>query len=140
MLMLRCYRPYLAGLLLCCAVTVTAATEECTDVAASTLAEIEAGAGVPLSDEVAALVRRAAGSACVKAVSGRYGARRTSATDAESSVAIAESSAGAATPSAENGETVATEEKQDSSLWPFDGLKINDVSASPSKKPYQRKR
>jgi hypothetical protein len=139
--MLRCFRLYLAGLLLSCAATLTAASEQCADVASSTLAEIEAGAGAPLTDDVAALVRRAAGSACVKARSGRYGAEQTSAAGAQSSVAIAESSASDANASTGSTETDTTkEDKKESSLWPFDAVKVNDVSASPSKKPYQRKR
>jgi hypothetical protein len=137
----RCQRPYLfAGLLLSCVATAPATAQECADVATSTLAEIRAGANTPLTDEVAALVRRAAGSACVKALSGRYSAELSSASAADPALTVAGPDEDSAAATGANPEAETASEKEESSLWPFDSLKINDVSASPSKKPYQRKR
>ncbi len=122
--------------------TGDAIAAECQAVAESTLAEISAGASAPLDAATAALVRQAAGAACVKALSGRYPdpvavepdrvAGNTAAATADPAATNPESTA-AADPEQEEGE-------EGSSLWPFDSFKRNDVSASPSKKPYQRKR
>ncbi len=136
------YRVQLLPLLFsACLVPGELVAAECQAVADSTLAEISAGASAPLDAETAALVRQAAGAACVKALSGRYPDAVAVEPDrvAENTTGAAAADAAAADAAKEDPESQDADE-EGSSLWPFDSFKRNDVSASPSKKPYQRKR
>jgi hypothetical protein len=131
------YRVQTLSLLLsACLLCGESIAAECQAVAESTLAEISAGARAPLDAETAALIRQAAGAACVKTLSGRYPDAVAVEPDR-----VAENTTEAATKNPESQAAADPEEKEGgSSLWPFDSFKRNDVSASPSKKPYQRKR
>ena len=104
-----------------------AAQADCRAIVAATLAEIEAGA--PEWDERSAeLVRSAAGSACVKALSGiAVGGASTGAAQGAAATSDADT---------QTDEDAASETADD--LWPT--LKRNDISGSPNKKPYERAR
>jgi hypothetical protein len=124
-------------ILLATPAALAAPADDCVDIVAATVEELRLGAGDQWDDAREALARRAAAAACVKSRSGRY--------DAMTSEAIGGRDAGSGeTPDAGAGETSgsasAEAEKEDSGLWPFEEFKINDVSASPSKKPYERRR
>ncbi len=124
------------------------AAQDCAAVAAATVLELKAGAGDEWRSEDEALARRAAGAACVKARSGRYapvtsealqpGDNQVLAADGADSAA----GAGEASTTAAAGDSAgaAADQKDDDGFWPFGEFKINDVSASPSKKPYERRR
>lgn len=104
--------------------------DECAAVAAATVAELRAGAGDAWTENAEALARQAAGAACVKVRSGRFEA------------VASEPVAAAADEAGEHRETAPDEleEASGDGLWPFSEFNINDVSASPSKKPYERRR
>ena len=98
---------------------------------------MQAGAGAQWTPEMAALVRQAAASACVKTQSGRYIEAAESAPDA--AVAV---------------QNVAIEAKKDAEAAPESGvvdeapaeqaesggITFKPMSGSPSSKPYMRKR
>jgi hypothetical protein len=129
----------LVTLVACLPVLAIGATD-CEPIVDATLAEIKAGSA-NWDERTEALVRAAAGAACVKAYSGIY-ADRSSGEDVYRN--DVEKSAGlplvnAATPTtASVQEATATVAEDDSGWWPK--LKRNKVSASPNKKPYERKR
>ena len=121
------------------------AAQDCGAIAAATVLELKAGAGDGWRTEDEALARRAAGAACVKARSGRYATPQSDAEKTgEIDLSVTEGAQGASersTTTAEAASAAATAEPEgDDSLWPFGKFKINDVSASPSKKPYERRR
>lgn len=112
--------------------------DPCSDVAGDTVAELRAGAGDWWNEDIEGLVRAAAGSACVKALSGRYGAAASPM--AEEAVAAnptsePQAAAASATEAAEG-----AEESEDSDSWSFGGLTFKSMSGSPGKKPYERSR
>ena len=86
----------------------------CGQIVSDTEAETRAGMAASWDDNTAELVRAVAGSACVKAVSGRYGARST----------VTEESL--------DGPSFNAKEEQDIGIQPMSG--------SPGKKPYERRR
>lgn len=122
--------------------------EPCDTVVEDTIAEMRAGAGDDWSSEVERAVRAAAGSACVKAQSGRYEERSPAAVAEEplmdealqgSAGAAADSTAAAAVPQASDAgdEQAGNDEEEGFSIG---GLTIRGASGSPSKKPYERAR
>lgn len=98
----------------------------CSEVVDDTVAEIRAGASSWWTDDAEGLVRAAAGAACVKARSGRYGA-----------TTIDETSVSAAGSDAEAGDD-STEEVSDDGSWSVGGLTFRSLGGSPGRKPYQR--
>lgn len=101
------------------AASVFAETNLCTAVVADTVAELRAGGGYAWTDEVEGLVRTSAGSACVKALSGRYGGGNGN--------ALTEERSGA------DGSSVVTPTTDQ----PLD---FKPMSGSPAKKPFERRR
>jgi len=128
-----------------------AGAADCRAIVANTLAELKA-AYPDWDDGMDTLARTAAASACVKASSATAAAEspalieeravpageaETTATSTETAVA-ASASAAEATASAE-AETGSA--KEEGGSWnPFKDIKFNKVSASPNKKPYERRR
>lgn len=127
----------------------------CGEVVGDTVAELRAGADGWWSEDAEALVRAAAGAACVKATSSRYkGAAAavtsqaqdeamTASTGPAKSEAIAASpgtAAAAATAVEEAGTNAATDAETDNGEFSFGGLTFRSMSGSPSKKPYERTR
>jgi hypothetical protein len=119
---------------------LAAPADDCGAVVETTIEEMRVAAGPSWDAGQEALARRAAAAACVKVRSGRY--------DALSSEVVGtrtgEAQAAAMAPAGEAKEAEKAEKSQqaenDEGLWPFGEFKINDVSASPSKKPYERRR
>ncbi len=127
-------RVVLPGLLLVMGLGAASAKAEtdCAAVVAATVAEIAVGAGDRWSPPVERLVRAAAGSACVKAMSGRYTDKTL--TSGESSF-----DAGPHTTTIDGADEVA----EDSSAAGDDastGLIFKPLSGSPTRKPYERQR
>ncbi|GEM_PF-1554654 len=118
----------ISPLLALCMLAGTAQADPCADIIQDTIAELRAGAGALWSEEAEGIARAAAGSACIKATSGRY------ATKAESTEESTEMSV--ASDGAQEGKT---EEASDGS-WSVGGLTFRGMSGAPSKKPYQRER
>jgi hypothetical protein len=114
------------------------AATSCSDIAAATVAELQAGAA-EWNDTIESLVRSAAGSACVKAQSGAYTSEAAGEQAADGKVqqaVIREEQIAAAT-------TTAVEEKDvddGKAGWKFLGFEVNSVTGSPAEKPYERKR
>ncbi len=100
----------------------------CSEVVDDTVAEIRAGASSWWTDDAEGLVRAAAGAACVKARSGRYGA--TSIQEATVSAAGASSESKA--------EADSSEKASDDGSWSVGGLTFRSLGGSPGRKPYQR--
>jgi len=92
---------------------------DCAEVVEATLAEIRAGITEALSEDTEALIRSAAGSACVKANSGLYGAGDNALSSEPIGADDTESSSGK-----ESG----------------DELVIKPLTSAPTKKPYERAR
>lgn len=65
-------RRFWVGVFLSCTAVPSVAQSNCSDIAAATVAEMQAGAGDQWRPEMTDLVRRAAASACVKTQGGRY--------------------------------------------------------------------
>ncbi|MHA7815993.1 MAG: hypothetical protein ACX93N_05920 [Pseudohaliea sp.] len=126
----------LTALCLCgfaAAAPFAAPDDDCGAIVATTIEELRVAAGKAWDGGQEALARRAAAAACVKARSGRY--------DVMASEAVGPRSAeAAARTGAEDGASAAEAKDDDGGLWPFGEFKINDVSASPSRKPYERRR
>ena len=127
-------RVVLTGLLLAMGLTAASAKAEtdCAAVVSATVAEIAAGAGDRWSPPVENLVRAAAGSACVKAVSGRYTAKTHA--SGESSF-----DAGPHTTTIDGADVVAEDPSaagDDAST----GFTFKPLSGSPTRKPYERQR
>lgn len=123
--------------------SAAAAAEPCDSVVEDTIAEMRAGAGESWSSEVERAVRAAAGSACVKAQSGRYEGKPQAVAADESLVdeslqsgagSAATSAASAPAPQASDGD-----EDEDGG-FSIGGLTIRGASGSPSKKSYERSR
>ena len=101
---------------------------DCKQVVENTVAELKAGYPV-WNAEMDQLARMAAGAACVKSQS----------VAAAAPVGLTEESIGGKS----GDESVAATDKKedDEDSWsPFSGIKFNKVNASPSKKPYERRR
>ena len=116
----------------------SALADPCSDVAGDTVAELRAGAGDWWNEDIEGLVRAAAGSACVKALSGRYGAAATPMAEEAVAASPASEPQAAAASTAEAAED--SEESEDSDSWSFGGLTFKSMSGSPGKKPYERSR
>lgn len=124
----------LAGLLLVMGLAAVNAKAEtdCAAVVSATVAEIAVGAGDRWSPRVENLVRAAAGSACVKAISGLYGDKTLS--SGESSF-----DAGPHTATVDGTDAVAKDPSaasDDAST----GFTFKPLSGSPTRKPYERQR
>ena len=119
-----------------CFLTVTPAlANSCADVVDDTIAELRAGTAQQWTDEVESLVRSAAGSACVKARSARYGALATPA-EADGTAGANATASGSSDNGASSEEVVAN----DDGSWSIGGLTFRGNNGSPAKKPYQRVR
>ncbi|MFT7286206.1 MAG: hypothetical protein ACI87W_000310 [Halieaceae bacterium] len=103
--------------------------DACDDVVQDTVAEMRAGASDWWNADIESLVRAAAGSACVKAVSGRYVA-----VPAQSAAEVVK----AATPVSESAQAVKADAEDGS--WSMGGLTFRSMSGSPGKKSYHRAR
>ena len=101
------------------------AETDCEAVVAATLEEMRLGAGEEWSGVEEAAARAAAGSACLKASSGRYG-----------DTLVVESLGVAA---AEEG-TAASTSAKDPVAEEAGGIRINPMSGAPGQKPYERSR
>ncbi len=127
-------RTVLAGLVFIVnSAAVSAMSEtDCASVVTATVAEIKAGAGDRWSQPIENLVRAAAGSACVKAVSGRY---------LETSLSTVESSmdAGPHAVALDEAKTV-PEDSATASSDTDTGFTFKPLSGSPARKPYERQR
>jgi len=125
---------------------LAAPEDDCGAVVSTTIEEMRVAAGDSWDAGQEALARRAAAAACVKARSGRYDALASEAVEAvEAQDAAAQSAAMSPAGEAEQAEMSEKAEQagkaeSDDGLWPFGEFKINDVSASPSRKPYERRR
>ncbi len=139
--------PLATAVLLATLLSPGAAATDCRAIVANTLAELQA-AYPDWDDGMETLARTAAGSACVKAsgttkpatTSTQLRERPVSAgsaapTAAGTPVAAAGSAAGDTATS-----TKTTEEEGEGGWNPFKEIKFNKVSASPNKKPYERRR
>lgn len=119
-----------------------ALADPCAEVTSDTIAEMRAGASGGWSDDVESLVRAAAGSACVKALSGRYSAG-SAGMPADESVVMESTSvpdAAAADLAPGDSSVSAAAEEGDDDTWSFGGLTFRSMSGSPGKKPYERQR
>ncbi|WOJ92095.1 hypothetical protein R0135_09880 [Congregibacter variabilis] len=127
-----------------CLVSAASYADACDDVVADTVAEMRAGADGWWNSDVENLVRAAAGSACIKAQSGRYGTDSHSTAEEMSSSAAAKTSNHAAEPAkvteaAKTQQSEADAEADDGS-WSVGGLTFRSMSGSPTQKPYERQR
>ncbi len=91
----------------------------CEDIVAATIAEMHAGEA-DWNEQTESLVRRAAGSACVKAMT--------------------ETAAAGSNLNGPAGTADEDEPDDDKAGWQFLGFDVNESTGSPSTKPYQRKR
>ncbi len=115
--------------------------DDCGTIVSATLEEMRVAAGEGWDAGQEALARRAAAAACVKARSGRYEALSSEAVGAQSTAAYETAGEPSGeTSGATGGSPTAETEGEDEGLWPFGEFKINAVPASPSKKPYERRR
>jgi hypothetical protein len=121
------------------------ADDSCSNIVAATVAELRAGAA-GWDEAIEALVRSAAGSACVKAQSGAYvsapaspapGAAEDASAEVSGNEPAAEPEALAA---ADTTETSDAAEDDGKAGWKFLGFEVNSVTGSPGQKPYERKR
>ena len=105
----------------------TAAQTDCEAVVDATLEEMRLGAVDSWTEAETAIARSAAGSACLKASSGRYG-----------EVSVLKSTAVSEAADSSGGVTdVGASMSEDEEAG---GFKIQPMSGSPSKKPYERAR
>ena len=103
---------------------VFAQSNPCENVVADTVAELKAGGSQWWSDDVESLVRTSAGSACIKALSGRYGSSQP----AES---IEDNVSGQAGGDVSSAPVAPVEDEP---------LEFKPLSGSPTKKPFERRR
>jgi hypothetical protein len=118
--------------------TPTLADSDCPEIAAATVAELRAGAAT-WDAGIEALVRSAAGAACVKAQAGAHGGTAEAAADVEEAEPLEEP-----TVTADQNDAVAAVQAPDEdggkAGWKFLGFEVNSVTGSPGEKPYERKR
>jgi len=119
------------------------AESDCSEIAAATVAELRAGAA-SWNTDIEALVRSAAGAACVKA---RSGSNRTTvepatgeAPEALQAPTVAAAENAAAEGNAAADAEAATNADDGKAGWKFLGFDVNSVTGSPGEKPYERKR
>jgi hypothetical protein len=118
------------GLLFICSANAATAEINCQAVVAATLDELALGAKAEWTESNADLARSAAGSACLKAASGRYGDDLTlESVGVSSEIQETEASSGKAVNS--QGEPEGEESG---------GLKFKPMTGSPTQKPYERAR
>lgn len=123
-----------------------AVADPCQDVVDDTVAEIRAGASAWWTADAESLVRSAAGSACVKALSERYSGTGVEADAARSQAVAASSDSASASKDKASGsadkESAASGEaaSADDGSFSMGGLTFRSMSGSPSKKPYERAR
>lgn len=106
--------------------------QDCSSVAAATVAEIQAGEQ-QWDARAEMLVRRAAAAACVKVIAEYVAEGRAQPSANEAS----DIDAGDAK---EEAPSVTTEAEDGKADWKFLGFDVNEASGSPSQKPYTRKR
>jgi hypothetical protein len=123
------------------------AADPCATVVADTVAEMRAGAGAAWNADMERAVRAAAGSACVKSQSGRYGQAPDAGTEAEAGLRDEALAGSAARPASDattgdSGQPAQAAEPEDDDEGGFSigGLKFRGASGSPSQKPYERNR
>ena len=116
------------GALLILAAGRVSAQTDCTAVVAATLEEMRLGAAGQWSAAEEAAARAAAGSACLKADSGRYG-----------SSMVVESIDVARTESGEGG-SPNTAGAQDPDGGESSGIRFTPMTGAPGQKPYERSR
>ncbi|WP_439105602.1 hypothetical protein [Congregibacter sp.] len=128
---------------------LTVAADPCPDVVRDTVAEMRAGADGWWSQDAENLIRAAAGSACIKAQSGRYGsAAQTPNTESQtlSETAVSEQVVstvddGGSKDSGKSTEESATgSDAKEEGSWSLGGLTFSGMSGSPGQKPYERRR
>jgi hypothetical protein len=129
----------ISSYVLCLPAVALAAEPDCQAIVAATVAEMKAGAS-DWDAESEALVRRSAGAACVKALSGSYGATPASTSDAPGAGVAPRAASSSQQPSASAGGGESAEQEKGGLDGLFSGFKRNEISGSPNKKPYQRKR
>jgi len=118
------------------AFTSSGYAQDCSSVAAATVAEIQAGEQ-QWDARAEALVRRAAGAACVK-VMAEYAAEGRAEPSATEAGDYDDGDAQEVAPSViVEAEAEAEDGKAD---WKFLGFDVNEAPGSPSQKPYTRKR
>ena len=102
--------------------TTPAMAENCAEIVNATIEEMSAAAGANWNEKTEALARQAAGSACVKANSGRYAADQKSLTEQ---------------PVTAQGDTATVPAVTDEES---EELVFKPLTSSPTKKPYERAR
>lgn len=118
------------GLLFTCSASAVIAEIDCQAVVAATLDELALGAPAEWTDTDADLARSAAGSACLKAASGRYGDDLT----------VESIDVSSDTPGATNASGKAVENQNDPEGEETGGFRIKPMTGSPTQKPYERAR
>ena len=114
-----------------------ALADACDAVVADTVAEVRAGATGAWDDSIESVVRAAAGSACVKATSGRYGG---STIPVESADADATTARRVPADDGMRPETGTTGDVSEDDGLDVGGLTFRGMSGSPGRKPYERQR
>lgn len=139
---------YLARQLACTVLLAGSASvlaSPCEQVVADTVAEMQAGATGGWNADAENLARAAAGSACVKAYSGRYGTGDSAmsaggAAPASHSEDVAANTQSAAAEAGAGTDDTATEKEDEEGAFSLGGLTFRNLSGSPSRKPYERSR
>jgi hypothetical protein len=114
--------------------TASVAADPCRSIVAATIAELRAGA-VVWDEAIEALVRSAAGSSCVKTLSGSYAVMETRLMPTGVDMASTEVQGITVTDT----EAPTLEPKEGKAGWKFLGFDVNTVPGSPGRKPYERK-
>ncbi len=109
------------------------AAPDCREVVAQTVQELKAGYPT-WSQDMEQLARMAAGAACVKAANS--GVTAGAGLQDETVAAAGASSA----PEGKSADASGANQDEEENWTPFTGIKFNKVSASPNKKPYERRR
>lgn len=121
-------RRFIFGALLMLAASPVLAQTDCTAVVAATLEEMRLGAAGQWSAAEEAAARAAAGSACLKADSGRYG-----------SSVVVESIDVVRTEGGEGGSSNTTDARE-SDGGESSGIRFTPMTGAPGQKPYERSR
>jgi len=120
------------------AFTSSGYAQDCSSVAAAAVAEIQAGEQ-QWDARAEALVRRAAGAACVK-VMAEYAAEGRAQPSATEAGDYDDGDAQEVAPSVIVEAEAEAEAEDGKADWKFLGFDVNEASGSPSQKPYTRKR